>query len=112
MWEEVGCPSSGVLFNIKRSAKSRYKYAVRRLKRRLQNNSFARKRFWSDVSRLNNSSGSNCVLFWTVSVVVEINIANMLVSKFGGFLNKHSSSSQDRGTYAHNRSVIIDRRST
>ena len=26
------CPSSGLLFNIKKNAKSRYKYAVRRIK--------------------------------------------------------------------------------
>ena len=34
VWLEAGSPSSGVLFHIKRRAKSRYKYAVRRLKRR------------------------------------------------------------------------------
>ena len=34
VWVEAGCPSAGVLFNIKRNTKSRFKYAVRRLKRR------------------------------------------------------------------------------
>ena len=33
VWVEAGCPSSGVLFSIKKNAKSRYKYAHRRLKR-------------------------------------------------------------------------------
>ena len=33
IWSDSGCPSSGVLFQIKKNAKSRYKYEVRRLKR-------------------------------------------------------------------------------
>ena len=36
VWEEAGCPVSGVLSSIKRSAKRRYKYEVRYLKRRQQ----------------------------------------------------------------------------
>ena len=104
VWEEAGCPSSGVLFNIKRSAKSTYKYAVRRLKRRqrflLQEKlacSFSRKRkdrFWSDIRRLNNSS-TCCSAPVLDGISGSRNIANMLASKFGGFLNKHSSSSRD-----------------
>ena len=31
IWSESGCPSSGVLFQIKKNAKNRYKYEVRRL---------------------------------------------------------------------------------
>ena len=68
VWEEAGCPKAGVLFNIKRCAKRRFKYEVRRIKRRrqqlLQNKlafSFARKRkdkFWSDIKRLNRSGDS------------------------------------------------------
>jgi hypothetical protein len=97
VWEEA---SSGVLFNIKRSAKSRYKYAVRRLKRRqrflLQEklaHSFSRKRkdrFWSDIRRLNNSSTS-CFVSVLDGISGRRNNANMLVSKFGGRLNKNSS---------------------
>ena len=34
VWVEAGYPCSGVLFNIKPNAKKRFKYAVRRLKRR------------------------------------------------------------------------------
>ena len=51
VWLEAGCPSLGVLFHIKRCAKSRYKYAVRQLKcrhhfilREKLAKSFARKR--------------------------------------------------------------------
>ena len=36
VWKQAGSPSSGVLHCIKRNAKSRYKYEVRRLKRREQ----------------------------------------------------------------------------
>ena len=66
IWEEAGCPCSGVLSQIKKSSKRRYKYAVRRLLRRqnalLQKKlakSFARNKkssFWSDVRKLKNSS--------------------------------------------------------
>ena len=34
LWSDNGCPSSGVLSQIRKKAKSRYKYAVRSLKRR------------------------------------------------------------------------------
>ena len=34
VWVEAGCPVSGVLFQIKKNVKSRYKYEVYRLKRR------------------------------------------------------------------------------
>ena len=69
VWEEAGCPSAGVLFNIKRAAKRRFKYEVRCLKRKRQvmlrnklAHSFARKKkdkFWSDVKRLNRSGYSS-----------------------------------------------------
>ena len=68
VWIEAGCPSAGVLSVIKKQAKKRYKYEVRRLKRRQQYHlrdqlaySFAMKRkdaFWSDIKRLNNSRTS------------------------------------------------------
>ena len=71
VWVEAGCPSSGVLFSIKKNAKSRYKYAHRRLKRRqhfpLQKKlacSFAGKskeEFWSDIKQLNKPSKSSRV---------------------------------------------------
>ena len=31
IWREAGCPSVGVLSQLRKRAKSRYKYAVRRL---------------------------------------------------------------------------------
>ena len=104
VWDEAGCPSSGVLFKIKRCAKSRYKYAVRRLQRRqrfiLQDklaHSFAMKRkdrFWSDIRHLNRSS-KPCIAPVIDGVSGSGNIANMFASKYGSLLNKHSSSSRD-----------------
>ena len=65
IWEEAGCPTSGVLFQIKKNTKTRYKYEVRRLKCR-QNVMLQKKlallcgrknkkRFWSEIHRLNHS---------------------------------------------------------
>ena len=64
-WKEAGCPKSGVLSQIKKTTKSRYKYWVRRLKRRrniLLQKKLAhllrrksKKGFWSEVRRLNRS---------------------------------------------------------
>ena len=65
IWEEAGCPTSGVLFQIKKNTKTRYKYEVRRLKRR-QNVMLQKKlallcgrknkkRFSSRIRQLNHS---------------------------------------------------------
>ena len=64
VWVEAGYPCSGVMFNIKRNGKKRFKYAVRRLKRRRDYlvreklaSAFSTKdknRFWSEVRRLNH----------------------------------------------------------
>ena len=72
VWEEAGCPSSVVLFNIKKNAESRYRYAVSRIKRR-QNHlvrnkltqSFTKKRknnFWSVVKGLAKSHKPTCAI--------------------------------------------------
>ena len=100
IWEEAGCPNAGVLFQIKRNAKRRYKYEVRRLVRRqkylLQNKlatSFAEKRknsFWSHVRKLNRSS--NTLAPTVDGVCGGKHIANMFASKLKGTLNTHSSS--------------------
>ena len=106
VWEEAGCPTSGVLFQIKKSAKTRYKYEVRRLKRRqnimLQKKIallFVRKnkkRFWSEARRLNRSHLSSAPVVDSVSGSRDI--ANLFVSKSEGVLNTHSSSSH---TFLH-----------
>ena len=69
---QAGCPTSGVLFQIKRSAKSRYKYEVRHLRWREQ---FIRREkmaaalvsgnsrsFWQQVHRVNKPKLSTPVM--------------------------------------------------
>ena len=99
IWVEAGCPSSGVLSQIKNS-KRRYKYEVRRLIRK-QNNllqkklatSFVRKKkssFWSDIKKLNSSSPSLPPVIDGVSG--SRNIADIFASKLEDTLNSHSPS--------------------
>ena len=66
IWLECGCPISGVLFQIKKKAKKRYKYEVRRLRRQedhirneLMGQALSQSRtrdFWKKVRRLTKSS--------------------------------------------------------
>ena len=61
VWSEAGCPCTGVLFEIKKKAKHRFKYAVRSLRR--QKRSIVRRKlaykrahchsrdFWAEVGR-------------------------------------------------------------
>ena len=103
VWEEAGCPSTGVLSAIKIKAKKRYKYEVRRLKLRQQfllqdrlARSFASKRkdkFWVHVKRLMSRPSHPSLLVDGVNGKTEI--ANIFASKFSALLNKHSSSSRN-----------------
>ena len=95
IWVEAGCAVSGVLFQIKKNVKSRYKYEVHRLKCRqdiiLQKKLaqlFSGKdktRFWSEIHRLNHSHpcSSPCV----DGVSGGKNISNACASKFQNVLN-------------------------
>jgi len=68
IWHNAGCPASGVLFEIKKRTKSRYKYAVRRTLRqqnRLRSERMARalmdnrgRDFWSEIRRINSKPTS------------------------------------------------------
>ena len=101
VWVEAGCPVSGVLFQIKKNAKSRYKYEVRRLKRRqdiLLQKKLAqlfsgkdKTRFWSEIRRLNHSHPCSppCV----DGVSGGKNISNAFASKFQNVLNVNPGSS-------------------
>ena len=102
VWIEAGCPSAGVLSIIKKQTKKRYKYEVRRLKRRQQYHlrgqlarSFAMKQkdtFWSDIKRLNKPKTSQSSPL-VDGVSDSSNIANNFASKYSALLNKHSSAS-------------------
>ena len=101
IWKEAGCPKSGVLSQIKKTTKSRYKYWVRRLKRRqniLLQKKLAllltkknKKEFWSEVRCLNRSTCSYTPVVDGVSG--DENIANLFSTKSEGLLNTHTSSS-------------------
>ena len=103
VWVEAGCPSAGVLFNIKRNSKKRFKYAVRRLKCRkefLIREKFAcafaarkKDKFWSEVRRLNHVKKSCAPSVDGTSNAQHI--ADLFSSRFSGVLNKHSSPSYD-----------------
>ena len=101
VWEEAGCPSSGVLSQIKKNSKKRYKYEARRVIRRqnafLQRkfaNSFAKKKkssFWADVRKLTTSSSSSSPI--VDGVAGSRNIANVFACNLRSILNTHSPSS-------------------
>ena len=100
VWVEAGCRSSGVLFAIERSAKSRFKYEVRRLKRKKDSllrqriaSSFSSRRkdqFRREVRRLNHVRKP--IAPYVDGISGAQNIANMFSSRFKCLFNKHSSS--------------------
>ena len=98
IWNEAGRPPSGILSDIKKSTKRKYKSSVRQLKRK-QNQlkreklakSFAKNKkdgFWSAVKQLKRGSTSR------VSVVDDCtdssDIANIFASNICRLLNTHS----------------------
>ena len=100
VWEEAACPKSGVPFQIKKCTKTKYKYEIRRLKRRqtvlLQKKLAAlfarknRKNFWSEIRHLNRSY--SCPTPVVDGISGSTNIANLFAFKSKGTLNTHSSS--------------------
>ena len=100
LWTDSGCPSSGVLFQIKRNAKHRFKYEVRRLKRRREHiirdnigNALSHSRhkdFWKEVRKLSRStrgSRSNAPVIDGLSDPFDISHA--FSSKLKDILNSH-----------------------
>ena len=105
VWREAGYPSSGVLFQLKRNAKKRYKYEVRRLQRRQDYLRHKRmmaeallrnpcRDFWSEVPK-------SCGKKSTASAPVidgsggDIDIANLWRTKFQQLLNTSDSQHAD-----------------
>ena len=97
IWIDAGSLRSGVLFQIKKNAKSRYKYQVRKLKRREKHirnqkllNSFLKSNpteFWREVKRAQMSSKNH-----NSPIVNGLSdpeaISNKLSSKFSETLNR------------------------
>ena len=104
VWSECGCPSSGVLFQIKKASKRRFKYEVRRLRRRqchIRRENLADalihstpQEFWKHVKKIFKSSKGVCSSSLSDTVDGSCDhgeIANMFSSKLESILN----SSQD-----------------
>ncbi len=101
LWLEAGSPSAGVLFKLKKLAHRRYKYAVRRVRRREEHIKRSRladallsdpnHSFWSEVHRSNGSRNS------TSAPVVDgvsgsENIAKLWCSSFKQLYNSSDGS--------------------
>lgn len=96
LWVEAGSPTAGVLFQLKKLAHRRYKYAVRRVRRRQEHLKRTRlaeallndpnRKFWSEVRRF---SGNNKLA--TAPVIDGVsgpeNIANLWSNNFKRIYN-------------------------
>ena len=107
IWLEAGSPSAGVLTELKKKTKSRYKYEVRRLKRRKSfimreklAASFLRgnkKFFWKEVKRLHGKTRPT--LNPVVDGIGDIQqISEVFCNKLAATLNKHNRFSFDPTT--------------
>ncbi len=116
VWLDAGCPSSGVLFQIKRKSKLRYKYEVRRLKRRQL---FIRRRkmasafassssrdFWSEVKRINRKPGGHVSVSTIDGVSGDSNISELWSNKLQLLLNSRDTRSRDDLLDAVNQLLI------
>ena len=102
LWRDCGYPPSGVVHQIKCKAKRRYKYDIRRLKRRQQYLMRTKlgsalyqarsKDFWKEVHKLKKTSSS--AAFTSVSVDGVTNssdVANLFSTKISHLLNSSKS---------------------
>ena len=94
VWTECGCPTTGVLFQIKKNSKRRFKYEVRRLRRRQCHikreklaNAFSHsssRDFWKEVKKISKSTkgsppNSNPLLTLLMVVVVVVTTARLQI---------------------------------
>ena len=121
VWLEAGCPKSGVLVEIKKKVKKRYKYAARKVKRQqkyLLRDKLAKsltqkspRDFWSLVNKL-SKPGKSCFASVVDGVADGDDIADMWASKLKSLLNTHSSSSRHSLLQALHLSLSSDQLST
>ena len=99
VWCEAGCPPSGVLCQIRKKAKSRYKYETRRLKQKQQSiirqklaSFLSRKDYIHFLSRVKNlnSPRSRHIVPTIDSVSGDNNIANLMAFNIEKIPNTHS----------------------
>ena len=98
VWSDCGCPTSGVLFQIKKNSKRRFKYEVRQLCHRrnhLQRENLATaisysnsQEFWKQVKKLSKpSSGAMSSSSIIDGCNSDIEISNIFTSKLESLLN-------------------------
>ena len=104
VWSEAGYPSVGVLFQIKCKSKAKFKYEVRRLKRRQL---FLRRQkmadalasslcnFWGEVKRINRNPSSCGSVSTLDGISAQDNIANLWSNKLLSLLNLSDNVSCD-----------------
>ena len=107
VWLEAGSPPAGVLAELKKKAKSRYKYEVRRLKRRAQfikreklaaaYSARNKKNFWKEVKRLRGQSRS--AMHPVIDGESNVNgISEVFRDKLAATLNKYAAHPFDPAT--------------
>lgn len=104
IWREAGCPSAGVLAQLRKHAKSRYKYAARRLIRnqdQLRRKSMAEallrdssRDFWQEVGQCKRSKQSPAS--YVDGVHGDVNIANLWVSRFKDLFSSSDPHAHDQ----------------
>ena len=104
VWKQAGSPTSGVLHQIKKSSRSRYKYEVRRLRRReefIRREKMAAalassnsKSFWQQVHRVNKSNKPPPASF-VDGVSGSNHISLLFSSKLESLLNSQPSTGCD-----------------
>ena len=112
VWLNAGCPSNGVLQQIKRKTKLRFKYAVRSIKRRQDHIKRAQladslhhrdsRVFWSRVRQISKPKTSK-VSSVVDGVCGDDNISELWASKLKYLLNSNSSSSGDLSLTVHSK---------
>ena len=106
VWTECGCSTTGVLFQIKKNSKRRFKYEVRRrqchIKREKLANAFSHsssRDFWKEVKKISKStkgSHPNSTANIVDGSCDNCEIANILSSKLKSILNSSSDSQSSR----------------
>ena len=98
IWLDCGCPTSRVLFQIKKNAKKRYKYEVRRLKRQqdhirseLMGKALSQSRtrdFWKEVRKMTKTSKGHRITSPVIDGLSDkTEIAGKFSAKMQGLLN-------------------------
>ena len=105
IWQDCGCPSSGVVFQLKRKTKNRYKHEVRRLQRRqvhlkrervgLALSEANSRDFWREIQQMKKASTGSTRNRKTINGFSSDNdIANTFSQKLSGLLNSSPSSAE------------------